>query len=157
MRVLVLGVGNVLLSDEGLGVKALEELKKTFKFPPNVKLAEGGTLGIDLLYLIEGFEKLLLIDAVLGGNPPGTLYKLKNHEVEVYLKRKVSAHELGLEEVLALAGMLGKKPKEVVLIGMEPERIEPSFELSHTVKGRLPLLLDEALKQLKEWGVNFLS
>ncbi len=84
----MLGVGNVLLSDEGLGVKALEELKKTFKFPPNVKLAEGGTLGIDLLYLIEGFEKLLLIDAVLGGNPPGTLYKLKTTKWKSTLKER---------------------------------------------------------------------
>ncbi|ADO45402.1 hydrogenase expression/formation protein [Hydrogenobacter thermophilus TK-6] len=155
MRTLLLGIGNILLSDEGLGVRAVEELKSRFKFPPYVELMDGGTLGMDLLYFMEGFERLLVIDAVLGGNPPGTLYKFNDEEVKAYFKRKVSAHELGFQEILALAVLLGKRPKEIVLVGMEPESLNISLELSTTVKERLHLLIEEVLKQLEDWGIEY--
>lgn len=155
MRTLLLGIGNILLSDEGLGVRAVEELKSRFKFPPYVELMDGGTLGMDLLYFMEGFERLLVIDAVLGGNPPGTLYKFSDGEVKAYFKRKVSAHELGFQEILALADLLGKRPKEIVLVGMEPESLNISLELSTTVKERLHLLIEEVLKQLEDWGIEY--
>ncbi|WP_340690745.1 HyaD/HybD family hydrogenase maturation endopeptidase [Hydrogenobacter thermophilus] len=155
MRTLLLGIGNILLSDEGLGVRAVEELKSRFKFPPYVELMDGGTLGMDLLYFMEGFERLLVIDAVLGGNPPGTLYKFNDEEVKAYFKRKVSAHELGFQEILALADLLGKRPKEIVLVGMEPESLNISLELSTTVKERLHLLIEEVLKQLEDWGIEY--
>jgi hydrogenase maturation protease len=155
MKILVLGVGNILLSDEGLGVRVIEELRKRFRFPSHLELMDGGTLGVDLLYFMEGFERLLVIDAVLGGNPPGTLYKFRNEEVKAYFRRKVSAHELGFQEVLALADLMGKKPKEIVLVGMEPESLNISLELSTTVKERLRLLIEEVLKQLKDWGIEY--
>ncbi len=155
MRTLLLGIGNILLSDEGLGVRAVEELKSRFKFPPYVELMDGGTLGMDLLYFMEGFERLLVIDAVLGGNPPGTLYKFNDEEVKAYFKRKVSAHELGFQEILALADLLGKRPNEIVLVGMEPESLNISLELSTTVKERLHLLIEEVLKQLDDWGIEY--
>ncbi|QWK20307.1 MAG: HyaD/HybD family hydrogenase maturation endopeptidase [Hydrogenobacter thermophilus] len=155
MRTLLLGIGNILLSDEGLGVRAVEELKSRFKFPPYVELMDGGTLGMDLLYFMEGFERLLVIDAVLGGNPPGTLYKFSDGEVKAYFKRKVSAHELGFQEILALADLLGKRPNEIVLVGMEPESLNISLELSTTVKERLHLLIEEVLKQLDDWGIEY--
>lgn len=155
MRVLVLGVGNILLSDEGLGVRAVEELRRSYRFPEDVELMDGGTLGIDLLYFMEGFDRLLLVDAVLGGSPPGTLFKLKGEEVKAYFRRKVSAHELGIQEVLGIAEILGKKPEEIVLIGMEPESLDISLELSPTIKARFPYLIQEVLKQLEEWGVRY--
>lgn len=77
MKIAVLGVGNVLLSDEGLGVRVVEEIRKRYSLPEEVLLIDGGTLGIDLLYFLEGVERLLVVDAVLGGLPPGSLYKFK--------------------------------------------------------------------------------
>ncbi|SNZ15745.1 HyaD/HybD family hydrogenase maturation endopeptidase [Hydrogenobacter hydrogenophilus] len=155
MKVLVLGIGNILLSDEGVGVRVVEELRKNYSFSDGVELMDGGTLGIDLLYFMEGFERLLVVDAVLGGGPPGTLYKLKDEEVKAYFRKKVSAHELGFQEVLALADLLGKKPKEVVMIGIEPESLDLSVELSYSIKRRMQDLIDKVLEQLREWGITY--
>jgi hydrogenase maturation protease len=155
MRVLVLGIGNILLSDEGIGVRAVEELRKNYSFSDGVEIMDGGTLGIDLLYFMEGFQKLLVIDAVLGGDSPGTLYKFKGDEVKAYFRKKVSAHELGFQEVLALADLLGRKPEEIVLIGIEPESLDISVELSYSIKRRMQDLMDKVLEQLREWGINY--
>ncbi|MFN0237408.1 HyaD/HybD family hydrogenase maturation endopeptidase [Hydrogenobacter sp. Uz 6-8] len=155
MKTLVLGVGNILLSDEGLGVRVVEELRKNYRFFPEVELMDGGTLGMDLLYFMEGFERLLLVDAVLGGCAPGTLYRFEGEEVKGYFRKKVSAHELGVQEVLALAQMLGRAPREIVLLGMEPESLDISLELSETVKSRLDELVSGVLKELEKWGVSY--
>lgn len=155
MKVLVLGVGNLLLSDEGLGVRAVEELKKRYSFPEGVELMDGGTLGIDLLYFMEGVEKLLIIDAILGGKPHGSLYKFKGDEALVYFKgKKLSAHDIGILEVLALAELTEKLPKEVVVLGMEPESLEISLELSPSIKKNFNRFLEEIIEQLKEWGIK---
>ncbi|AAC06858.1 HyaD/HybD family hydrogenase maturation endopeptidase [Aquifex aeolicus] len=150
----VLGIGNILLSDEGLGVRTVEELQRRYEFPENVKVLDGGTLGIDLLYHIEGTEKLLIIDAVLGGKKPGTFYKIKNENVKKYFKSKVSMHELGIQEVLALLEVLEKPIKEIVVLGLEPKSLEVSTELTPEIQEKIPLLVEEALSQLKEWGVE---
>ena len=116
MKIAVLGVGNVLLSDEGLGVRVVEEIRKRYSLPEEVLLIDGGTLGIDLLYFLEGVERLLVVDAVLGGLPPGSLYKFKGEEVLTYFKsRKLSAHDIGIQEVLALADLTDRLPKEIVV------------------------------------------
>ncbi|WP_333783933.1 HyaD/HybD family hydrogenase maturation endopeptidase [Thermocrinis sp.] len=151
MSILILGVGNILLSDEGLGVRAVEKLKEGYIFPENVKLLDGGTLGIDLLYFLEGAERLIIVDAVMGGGPPGTLYKFSGDEVKAYFRGKVSAHELGIQEVLGIAQLTGKYPKEVVVIGMEPESLEISLELSQTVRNSLEKLVKLIIEQLKDW------
>jgi len=151
LSILILGVGNILLSDEGLGVRAVEKLKEGYIFPENVKLLDGGTLGIDLLYFLEGAERLIIVDAVMGGGPPGTLYKFSGDEVKAYFRGKVSAHELGIQEVLGIAQLTGKYPKEVVVIGMEPESLEISLELSQTVRNSLEKLVKLIIEQLKDW------
>lgn len=154
MSILILGVGNILLSDEGLGVRVVELLKENYIFPDNVKLLDGGTLGIDLLYFLEGIEKLIVVDAILGGKAPGTLYKFSGAEVEAYFKGKVSAHEVGIQEVLGIAQLTGKYPKEVVVIGMEPQSLEISLELSPAVKDNLQKLIQEVIKQLESWDIG---
>ena len=118
MKIAVLGVGNVLLSDEGLGVRVVEEIRKRYSLPEEVLLIDGGTLGIDLLYFLEGVERLLVVDAVLGGLPPGSLYKFKGEEVLTYFKsRKLSAHvclhvakELAIERVCLSGGVMQNDP-----------------------------------------------
>ena len=120
LDILVLGVGNILLSDEGLGVRALELLRRGYEFPEEVSLLDGGTLGVDLLYYLEGTEKLLILDAVLGGKEPGTLYRFTGERVRGHFRRKVSMHDLGMQEVLALMELRGRFPEEIVLLGIEP-------------------------------------
>lgn len=150
----VLGIGNVLLSDEGLGVVAVKRFSEEYEVPENVKVMDGGTLGLDLMYFLEGTEKLLVVDAVAGGNPPGTLYKIKNEEVKKYFKNKVSMHEIGFQEVMALMELRGFPLKEVVIIGLEPKSLELSLNLSREIEEKIPVLLEEIAKQLKEWGVK---
>lgn len=155
MKIAVLGVGNVLLSDEGLGVRVVEEIRKRYSLPEEVLLIDGGTLGIDLLYFLEGVERLLVVDAVLGGLPPGSLYKFKGEEVLTYFKsRKLSAHDIGIQEVLALADLTDRLPKEIVVLGLEPESFEISLDLSPSVKKNLDRLIEEVISQLKEWNVE---
>ncbi|RLJ70779.1 hydrogenase maturation protease [Hydrogenivirga caldilitoris] len=150
----VLGIGNILLSDEGLGVRALERLGELYEFPEEVRLMDGGTLGIDLLYHLEGVSKLLVLDAVSGGKPPGTLYVIKGEEVKSYFRRKVSMHEIGFQEVLALMEVMGKPIPEIVVMGIEPKSFELSTELTPEVEEKIPELIERALEQLKEWGVE---
>jgi len=153
-RIVVLGVGNTILSDEGLGVRAVESLRDMYDTPKEVEFIDGGTLGIDLMYYLEGVSKLLILDAVSGGEEPGTLYKLKGDEVKGYFRRKVSMHELGIQEVLALMDVMEKPVEEIVVLGIEPSSIELGTELSPVVQERIPELIKEALSQLEEWGVE---
>ncbi len=153
-KTVILGIGNTILRDEGLGVKALELLKRDYEFTPEVELLDGGTLGIDLLYFLEGAERLLVLDAVLGGGKPGDLYIFKGDGVKSYFRRKVSMHEIGFQEVLGLLELRGSDIKEIVVMGIEPKDIELGTELSPEVEGSLPELVNEALKQLEEWGIR---
>jgi hydrogenase maturation protease len=154
LSILVLGVGNILLSDEGLGVRVIEKIKEGYVLPKDVRLLDGGTLGVELLYFLEGSEKLIIVDAIKGGGPPGTLYKFSGDEVKAYFKGKISAHELGIQEVLGIAQLTDRYPKEVVVIGMEPESLEVSLELSQTVKDNLEKLIKSVIEQFKEWNIE---
>ncbi|WP_448587518.1 hydrogenase maturation protease [Thermocrinis sp.] len=99
-------------------------------------------------------EKLIVVDAVLGGKPPGTIYKFSGEEVKAYFRGKVSAHELGIQEVLGIAQLTGRYPKEVVVMGMEPQSLELSLNLSPTVEENLEKLVQEVIKQLEDWGIH---
>lgn len=153
-KTVVLGVGNVLLKDEGLGVRALEILKENYEFPEGVELLDGGTLGMDLLYYLEGADRLVILDAVSGGGPPGTLYRFTDEEVRAYFKRKVSAHEIGIQEVLALLDLLEKPVKSVAVLGIEPKDLNIGTDLSPEVESSLGELVKATLDLLKEWGLE---
>jgi len=149
----VLGIGNILLSDEGLGVVAVKRFLEEYEVPENVRVIDGGTLGIELMYFLEGTEKLLVVDAVAGGRPPGAFYKIKNEEVKKYFRNKVSMHELGFQEVMALMELRGFPIKEIVILGLEPKSLNISLELSPEIKEKIPQLVEEIVNQLKEWGI----
>ncbi len=153
-KTVILGVGNVLLRDEGLGVRALELLRENYEFPEEVELLDGGTLGMDLLYYLEGTERLIILDAVSGGGPPGTLYRFTDEEVKAYFRRKVSAHEIGIQEVLALLDLLEKPVKRVVVLGIEPKDLDIGTDLSPEVEGSLGDLIKATLELLREWGLE---
>ncbi len=153
-KIVILGLGNILLSDEGIGIKVIYDLKNNYVFPKNVEIIDGGVGGFSLLPLIEKAEKLLVIDAVLGNNLPGTIYKFKDKDILYQIIEKISLHEINFCEILNLAKLRKKYPEEVVIIGIEPEKIETSLELSETLKAKYSEFFKAILLQLEEWGIR---
>lgn len=150
--VLVLGMGNILLEDEGLGIRALELLEQRYEIPPKVELLDGGTTGMGLLDDISGRQHLLVLDAVQTGEPPGTLVKLAGDEVPVYFGMRISPHQLGLSDVLATLELSGEKPADVTVLGLVPQSLEMCLELSKLISARLDSLVDAAVKELDSLG-----
>ena len=150
--VLVLGMGNLLLEDEGLGVRALEILQQRYEIPPEVELLDGGTTGMGLLDDISGRKHLIVLDAVQTGDPPGTLVRLAGDDVPVYFSMRISPHQLGLSDVLATLELSGEKPAEVVVLGLVPQSLEMSLELSELIRGKLGDLAGAAVRELERLG-----
>jgi hydrogenase maturation protease len=151
---LVLGLGNVLLSDEGIGVWVADALGRRFELPEGVTVIEGGTLGLDLLPRLDGVERLLLIDAVTPGRIPGAIVRLQGDEVPAALGVKISPHQVGLADLLATARLMGQAPPGLVLWGMKPERLDPGTAFSPRVARALPRLLACVLEELHHWGFS---
>jgi hydrogenase maturation protease len=153
-KIIVLGLGNILLSDEGVGVHAVEALLEYFDFPEGVWLVDGGTLGLDLLPWIEGVEKALFIDAINLRKEPGAIAVLEDEDIPSYLEPKFSFHHVGLSDLLFTSTFMGIRPGKVVLIGMQPEKMEVGLTLSATVSENFEKLLQAILEKLREWGLE---
>ena len=145
-------MGNLLLEDEGLGVRALEVLQQRYEIPPDVELLDGGTTGMGLLDDISGREHLIVLDAVQTGDPPGTLVRLAGDDVPVYFSMRISPHQLGLSDVLATLELSGEKPAEVVVLGLVPQSLEMSLELSELIAEQLATLVGSAVTELERLG-----
>ena len=152
-RIVVLGLGNLLLGDEGLGTRALERLIDHYDVPPEVTLVDGGVLGLELLSYIEDATHLLVLDAVQSGNAPGTLVCLDGRQVQAALAVKLSMHQLSFQEVLAMSALRGITPRYSVVCGLEPMPLEVGLDLSDPVRQALPVLVEAAVSRLCEWGV----
>lgn len=150
-EITVLGVGNILLGDEGAGVRAVEQLQLLGGFSDSVQLLDGGTLGMELLRFLKGTKRLLLLDAVQGDQDPGALYCLRNSEVEAHLSGALSVHDLGLKDVLAVMTLLEAPVEEVVLLGLQPQTLAVGMELSEPVAAALPALVQAARTQVQQW------
>lgn len=151
-RTVVIGLGNPLMADDGLGLAALDYLRAAWRVPPEVDLVDGGTWGMNLLPLIEDSARVLLLDAIHAGAAPGTLHSLSRSRIPKYLATKVSPHQVDLADVLALAELRGSLPDDTVAVGLEPARVEMSNELSDVVRCRLDEMVDTAAAQLAAWG-----
>ncbi len=147
----MLGLGNLVHTDDGLGVHAILGLQMDARVPAGVTLMDGGTQGLALIPHISGFEKMLVIDAIDVGEKPGTLLRLEGPAVE-NLPGKPSVHQLGFADLMITLKLLGDTPPEVVLIGMQPESTAWSAELSNSVKASLPALYDAVIDQCKAWA-----
>lgn len=149
---LVLGLGNPLMGDDGLGLAALDRLGARWQLPADVRLLDGGTAGLQLLPDIEDAERLVLLDAIEAGEPPGTLVVLEREELPRYFAHKLSPHEVALREVLALAELRGRLPAELVAIGLQPGPLTLGPGLSAPVRGGVDRMLDAVVARLKRWG-----
>lgn len=147
----VLGLGNPLMADDGVGIAALNRLRSICEIPHEVRLEDGGTWGMTLLPLIESADRLLLLDAIRLHRIPGTLHRLGWEDLPRYLAHKLSPHQIDLKEVLALCELRGSVPGEVVALGIEPGRIELDDELSPEVERAIPRLVHSAITVLKGW------
>lgn len=152
--VTILGVGNVILRDEGFGVRVAEYLDAHYEFPENVQIVDGGTLGIELTQYVTGTNKLLVIDSINGGAEPGTLFRFHNDDVMDHFQEKISAHEVGIQDVLALLTVTGHKIPDVVVIGAQPYDLEAGVELSPGMQKLMPQVVEQALKELAAWGIK---
>jgi hydrogenase maturation protease len=147
-RVLILGLGNPLLGDEGVGLRAVEELKG-LELPDGVTVAEGGTTGLGLVSLMEGYQRVIVVDAADMGHPPGCVVRFTPLEAQLKTaEAPLSLHQLGLGEVLALAKALEVAPAELVIIGIQPRRVEMGAGLSSEVEGAIPQIIRIILDEL---------
>jgi hydrogenase maturation protease len=147
-NILILGLGNILLKDEGIGVRVAEKLMDA-SLPPDVEVMDGGTAGLNLLYVIEGRHKVIVIDAVKAGSPPGTMYRFTDKDLTEKQGLLRSAHGVDFSDVLRTALFLGTKPDLVIFIGIEPEDLSDGLELSPLIESRIPYLIKLVMKELE--------
>lgn len=145
-KILLLGVGNVLLRDEGAGVHAVTRLRDK-GLPENVEAVDGGTAGLELLYLLEGISKMIVVDCLDAGAEPGSIFRFRPGDIGMKGKVKMSFHDLGLMEVLTLAETMGNLP-ETVIFGIQPEKIDWDLNLSPVIEEKLPELMDLILREI---------
>ncbi len=148
MKTLVLGLGNTIMTDDGIGPKAIESLQNTKLPDSGVVLLDGGTLGLDLLPHLEGAGRLIILDAVELGREPGSLVRLVGDEVPLAIEHKLSPHQMGLKDLLAVASLMGCLPDKVVLLGVQPACLELGTELSPAVSEALPELCKLVMAEL---------
>lgn len=153
MKTLVLGLGNILLQDEGAGVRVVERLQAEYVFPNDVTVLDGGTLGLDLLHVLEESERAVVVDAVRSDKEPGALVRLRNAEIPAFLGPKVSPHQVGLQDLLGLAQLRGHLPGEVILLGVQAGRLEPGLDLSPAIAAQVEPLAAHVLEELARWGI----
>jgi hydrogenase maturation protease len=142
LKQLVLGLGNTIMADDGVGPRVVQMLKSDAGMPDDVELVDGGTLGLDLLPFLEGVRLLIIVDAVETGGKPGTVVRLAGEDVPIALATKLSPHQMGMKDLLAVASLMGQLPEQIILIGVQPERLEMDTELSQSVSAVLPDLVE---------------
>lgn len=147
-KTVVLGLGNVLHADDGAGAQAIQRLRENARVPPDVSLIEGGTLGLELLSYVWDCSRLIVIDAVDVGEPPGTVVRMSGEELNS-LPGNSSVHQLGVPDLLVALRVLGGGQPEVVLLGIQPANTEWSTELSPAVAAAMDVLVMAAIQELQ--------
>jgi hydrogenase maturation protease len=150
----ILGLGNILLRDEGIGVHAINAIKERYTFPPEVELIDGGTLGLDLLHFFEGRDRMLILDAVDFRKEPGYIGILEDDDIPSKLLAKLSVHHIGLSDVLFAARLLGITPARMRLIGVQPQSLDVGIAMTECISGKLEQLIELTIRTLREWNIE---
>ena len=137
-RVVLLGVGNILLSDEGVGVRIVEAFASRFRPPSWVRILDGGTCAMEMLEDLENLDLLVIADCVRVGAAPGSLVVLADEQVPAFFRTKLSPHQVGLSDVLATLQFTDRAPRKVVVIGVQPVSMALGMELTEPVQAVLP-------------------
>ena len=152
MRTLVLGLGNILLRDEGVGVRVVEALAERYVLPAGIEVVDGGTAGMDLLDTLAGCAHLLICDAVRTGGPPGSMVKLAGDQVPALFQTRYSPHQLGLSDLLATLTLTGEAPATLILIGIVPADLGLGLELSPAVTAVVGQAIEYLAAELRGLG-----
>ncbi len=154
-QITVLGIGNLLMHDDGAGIQAVQKLMKNYRFEPEIQLIDGGTMGSELLPIFEEADKLIIVDAVNFNEEPGFIGTIENDAILSRLMTKLSMHHLGLTDVLSQVKLLDIEPSQIYLVGIQPEDLnELTMDLSDAVADRMDRMLEVVLMKLEEWGVS---
>jgi len=150
-KTLILGVGNYLMSDDGLSVHVLEHLQANNLIPGNIQMIDGGTCGLDLLQYLEGVSNLIIIDAIKTRDGiPGSIIRLDGDQIPAYLSLKISPHDIGLPDLLATAKLRDLYPEKIVVFGIQPATLELGVELSPEVASKMDELIELIQKEVNE-------
>jgi hydrogenase maturation protease len=150
-KITILGIGNTLFSDEGVGIHLLPLLEEALKDVENIEIIEGLTNGMKLLGPVEDAENLIIIDAINAGKEPGTIITLVGDEIPAYFGIKMSIHQLGFQEVLLAAKLRERYPKKIMMFGMQPTSLQMGIELTDTNQKKLGELAKTVIDQVKRW------
>jgi len=152
MSVLVLGVGNILLTDEGIGVRTVESLLEKYQFSDDVEVVDGGTAGMELLEIIANKEHVILIDAVNTGAESGTIVTLVDEEVPALFRSRISPHQLGISDLLGVMAITGETPKHFTLFGVVPFSMATGVELTTEMLPLKDILVNNVVTKLEALG-----
>ncbi|MBI1200946.1 MAG: hydrogenase maturation protease [Rhodopseudomonas sp.] len=152
IEVLVLGLGNVLLGDDGLGAAAVARLERRYHIPEGVHLEDGGTLGMALLGMIADTRHVILVDAVRTESPPGTLVRIDGEDVMDAVRDRLSPHQVGVADLLDSAHLIDSYPASVTLLGLVPETIELSVQRTGAVETGLDALVEAVVREVESLG-----
>jgi len=153
-KILVIGMGNVLMQDEGIGVRAVEELEQRYIIPDWVEVVDGGTTGMELFEPMRQADILLIADAVNTGAPYGSLVRIANEQIPAFFQTKLSNHQLGISDLLALLALKGETPEQVTIIGMVPHSLENKLGLTPEAEAGLEGMLGMLVEELVALGVE---
>jgi hydrogenase maturation protease len=149
MKTLILGAGNLLLSDEGFGVHFIRHLQEHYTLPPEVELFDAGTLGLMAGHKLEEADRVYIVDVIAAPGDPGTCIRYSKEDF--LLKRiplKLSPHQIGVQEMLLVSSLRGRCPQEISLLGIIPDSVEPGTQLSPLLQRRLPQLASQLVAEL---------
>ncbi len=151
-KTFVIGLGNILLSDDGVGVHVARLLKETYRFTPRLDTVDGGTLGLDLLTLFDRGDKILFVDAVDFGREPGFLGEIEGDDIHYFLQSTFSVHDIGFSDLLFAAKWVDRQPRKVSLFGIQPESLAMGLEMTGTIRNKIAELTGRIVQKLETWG-----
>ena len=154
MTITLIGLGNILLKDEGVGVHVANAIRERYSFSPEVEIIDGGTLGLDLLHYFEGRDKVLLVDAVDFRKEPGYIGIMDDDAIPSTLFAKLSVHHIGLSDVLFAAKLLDYTPSKIRLIGIQPQSLDVGLDVTDCIASKIEELMRLVIETLKEWKVE---
>ncbi len=155
-NIAVLGIGNLIMQDEGIGIHIIRKLENEYTFQPEIELIDGGTSGSELYGFFEDNDKMLIVDAVNFDEEPGFIGSIEKDDILKRLNTKMSMHNLGLTDVLSHVKLLDIEPSEIFLVGIQPAVIELHDELSEVISARIDKIIEVVITKLGEWDVTCL-
>ena len=153
-EITILGIGNLLMGDEGVGIHAMNTLQESYTFSPAINFVDGGTIGIDLIPYFEECKKMIIVDAVDSQEYPGYIVTLVNEEIHFRFNTKLSLHHAGLSDVLSIIKLQEIDAPDLILIGVQPKIVEMGIELSDIIGSKMDQIISLMVSKLEEWGIE---